>query len=188
MGSTVELQERCPCEGENNCPAGAPGRVEDGETVIRFVPGRNDLEWNEDGEVFLRPTAFPHDELERKTDKSASLLRDEHTAPEEAHRRASDRGRKGIWSEDPVLARAAVADIRAILDKAGRREACVHADPITDHLGVCPTHAYVRRADPPIDLDRRDARNAFREQLARRFSDIRHHSKAAVSKPPDPQP
>ena len=187
MGSMAEPQERCPCEGEDDCPAGAPGNVEDGETVIRFVQGRNDLEWHE-GEAFLKPSAFGRDELDLRRDKSASLLRDEHTAHEETGRRASARGRNGTWPADPVLARAPVSEIRAMLDDTDRREACVHANPITDQLGFCPTHAYVRRSYPPLDPEQRLAMNAFREKLARRFSDIRHHSGAAVLEPPETTP
>lgn len=185
MGSMAKPQERCPCEGEDDCPAGAPGKVEDGEVVIRFVPTRDDLEWNEDGEVFLRPTIFSHDELEKKRGKSASLLRGTLTEPEEVTRRARERGRNGNWPTDPVLARAVTSELRAYCDPTGRREACVHADPLKDQLGDCPTHALVRRADPPIDPAQRARKNAFREKLALTFSDIRHASNAAVVPPAD---
>ena len=187
MGSMAKPQERCPCDGEDDCPAGAPGRVADGEIVIRFVPKRDDLEWNEDGEAFLRPTIFSHDELERKRSKSASLLRDDLTQPDEVARRARERGRNGTWPTDPVLARALTSELRAYCDPTGRREACVHADPLEDQLGFCPTHAFVRRADPPIDPEQRARKNAFREKLALTFSDIRHVSDVAVVRPPDRQ-
>ena len=97
--------------------------------------------------------------------------------------RAKDCNREDGWAHDPVLARAKTSALRDLRDDRGRREACVHADPIQDHLGRCATHAYVRHAHRVPD--KKEVMNwaVFRAKVATEFSDVRHVSGAALSTP-----
>jgi hypothetical protein len=51
------------------------------------------------------------------------------------------------------MARAKTRQLRALLDKEGRREICVSPDPTdeSDPLDACPAHASAKRAFPPLD-------------------------------------
>lgn len=168
----------CPCEGDS--PEGAPGPVEDDEAVIRFVPYWNWLLRNGAGDLVLDQAAFPQQELEGKLGKSVSVLRS-MTDPPEIARRAIHRNREPKWADDPVAARGGVRPMRHLHDNAGRREICVNADPISDVLGHCPTHASILRATPPLDRDQRLHWAKLRLALASAFTDIAHVSGSLVS-------
>jgi hypothetical protein len=174
--------ETCPREGE--APSPAPGPVECTETVVRYVPLQAQLIRNAEGQPVLTAAAFPKDELRGVHGKSVSVLRDEHTAPEETARRAREMNRESMWSFDPVLARGLVISMRSIRDAEGRREVCVNADPTTDEndkLGACSSHASILRAHPPLDLTQRLESQMLRFKLAEQFTEIRHQSGTEVN-------
>jgi hypothetical protein len=169
--------ETCPHEGE--APSPAPGPVECGETVVRFVLLETQLIRNAEGQPVLTSAAFPKDELRGVRGKSVSVLRDEHTGPEETARRAREMNREPMWSSDPVLARGFVISMRKVRDAEGRREICVNADPTTDEndkLGACPSHASILRANPPLAPTQRLEWQTLRVKLAELFTEIRHMS------------
>lgn len=167
--------EPCPCEG--NAPDGAPGPVADDETVIRIVPLRGWLARSGTGRAELTSAAFPEDELEGKKGKSASVLRP-MTEPAELARRAAARNREEAWANDPVVARGLVRPMRQLRDGADRREICVNADPVTDALGPCSTHASILRSVPLPDRSKRLERAKLRLALASVFIEIAHLSGA----------
>ncbi len=167
--------EPCPCEG--NAPDGAPGPVADDETVIRIVPLRGWLARSGTGRAELTSAAFPEDELEGKKGKSASVLRP-MTAAAELAQRAAARNREEAWASDPVVARGLVGPMRQLCDGAARREICVNADPVTDALGSCSTHASILRSVPLPDRSKRLERAKLRLALASVFAEIAHLSEA----------
>jgi len=169
-----------PCPGEALAPRPAPSPVGDDETVIRFVPLRGWLAYDGSGHVELTSAAFPEQELEGRKGKSVSVLR-HMTAPQEILRRAVARNREPAWANDPVVARGRVLSMRQLRDCAGRREICVNADPITDNLGQCPTHAGILRSDPLPDRSRRLERARLRLALASIFFDVAHLSGSPVA-------
>ncbi len=165
--------EPCPCEG--HAPDGAPGPVADDETVIRIVPLRGWLARGAAGQAELSVAAFPEQELEGKNGKSVSVLRP-MTEPADLARRAAARNREDAWAGDPVVARGSAGSMRQLRDGAGRREICVNADPVTDALGPCSTHASILRSDPPPDRTRRLQRAKLRLALASVFVEVVHLS------------
>ncbi len=175
---TAASGDPCPCEGKS--PEGAPGAVKDAEAVIQFVPYSSWLLRNGGGHLVLDQSAFPQQELEGKDSKSVSVLRD-MTEPSEIAGRAARRNREPKWTDDPVVARGGVLPICRLQDTAGRREVCVNADPITDDLGHCPTHASILRATPPLDRTQRLRWAKLRLALASNFTDIAHVSGNTVS-------
>jgi len=165
--------EPCPCE--RNSPDGAPGPVADGETVIRFVPLQDWVARSGTGRAELTVAAFPEEELEGRKGKSVSVLRP-MTGPAELVRRAVARNREAAWAGDPVVARGSVGPMRQLRDGEERREICVNADPITDELGHCPTHASILRSNPPPDRSQRLQRAKLRLALVSVFLDVAHLS------------
>ena len=154
----------------------------DDEFVLRFVPSSAWLIHDEAGRATLSTAAFPAEELEGKRDKSISVLRG-MTPPPEIQRRAGSRNLEPGWKSDPVAARAVVQKLRALQDASGRREICVNADPTTDRLGPCPTHASILRSVPPRDPSPRTERAKLRFALTRIFADLAHISGSAVGEP-----
>lgn len=174
--------EPCPCE--RDAPAGAPGPVDDAETVIRFVPVAASIARDGRGGTALTPMAFPQDELLGRKGKSVSVLR-EMTAADEVARRGAAINKEPAWADDPVLAKASVRALRQLLDKKRRRELCVNADPVEDNFGRCPTHASVLRASPPPDKTQRLEWTRLRLELAAQFADVVHCSGSPVASPGD---
>lgn len=164
--------EPCPCEQES--PDDAPGPVGNGETVIRAVSVGEWLAW-EDGRPTLMTMAFPDGEIRGRQGKNVSVLRG-MTEDQEVVWRLTNLNKNPNWSEDPVRAIAPVCNIRALMDARQRREVCVNADPITDRLGHCRTHASLIRAEPALDKDQRMHWTKLRFELALRFIDIAHCS------------
>jgi hypothetical protein len=172
-----------PCPREREAPPPAPGPVESSEILVRFVVIREQLIVTDEGLPALTSAAFSQEELRGRGGKSVSVLRDEHTAPQETGRRAQAVNRESAWSSDPVLARGVVSFVRNIRDREGRREICVYADPTTDEndkFGACPSHASILRANPPPDRRQRLEWQMLRLKLAEQFTRIRHHSGADV--------
>ena len=172
-----ESSDECPCEGVS--PPGAPGSVEDCETVLRIVPIYDQLAFGEDGVPSLTSASFSQDELAGKSGKTVSVLREELTPSSEITRRCTALTKDEGWKSDPVVARASAADLRSIVNENSKREICVNADPTRaeDILGACSTHASLIRAitqDTKIPL--RLAWGVLRATLASRFKDIRHAS------------
>jgi len=166
-------QDICPCESDS--PPGAPGPVSHEESVIRFVPSKNWIVRGAAGQAELSVAAFPEQELEAKKGKSVSVLRC-MTEAAELERRAVARNREPSWADDPVVARGTVATMRQLCDGMNRREICVNADPITDELGHCPTHASILRSNPPPDRSQRLQRAMLRLALASLFVEVAHLS------------
>jgi hypothetical protein len=171
-----------PCPGEQQVPAGAPSAVADSETVTRLVPSLGWIIRDGKGQAALGPVAFPKVDLSGKDARTISVLRD-MTEPAETRRRAVCMNTELAWTEDPVIARAPVLQLRLVCDTQGRREACVFADPTTaetDKFGACPTHASILRACPPLDMKQRLEWNRLRLALAQTFAEVRHVSGQAV--------
>lgn len=173
-------EEPPPCPCERDAPEGAPGPVEDTETVIRFVPSTAWIAWDEAGQAKLRPAAFPQDELQGGKGKSVSVLRG-MTPPEEVAQRAATRTRESAWSGNPATAAALVLTLRQLLDQRERREICINADPVDTELGFCSTHASILRADPPLDKTQRLAWAILRLKLATAFGHAMHCSGQPVA-------
>jgi hypothetical protein len=170
----------CPCEID--VPDGAAGAVTDDEIITRFVPLESWLVWNDEGRPELTIAAFPKSELQGAKGNCASVLRD-GIGRLELEARASDRNREPAWTalNDPVLATAAVADIRQLRSEK-RRLACVNADPITDQIGPCPWHAGLVGGQPEIPKKPNLPWDTVREMIASRFTSITHFS-GTVPKP-----
>jgi hypothetical protein len=168
----------CPCE--QNTPDGAPGSVDDTEMVVRFVPTSVWIAWDETGKARLRPAAFPEEELKGSKGKSVSVLRG-LTAPDEVFRHAVNPNREPAWAGNPVVAKAQVLILRNITDKRRRCEICVNADPVETELGLCPTHASILRAHPPLDREQRLAWAILRLKMATAFIDVAHASRQPVA-------
>ena len=178
-------QTACPCEAD--APPPAPGPITGAEVIVRFVPLADQLTLNTQGEPVLAPVAFSKDELAGKNNKSGSVLRGGLTAGHEIARRARAKNKQPEWTQDPVLARADVGELRALRDSSGWRMVCINADPTTaqdDPLGPCPTHASVLRSHPPLSNQQRIEWLLLRTQVSTAFRLISHHSGHKVSVPP----
>jgi len=170
-----------PCPHEQIVPDGAPGAVRDDEWVIRFVPSRDWLMWDDNARPVLRSAAFPRDELAGREGKSVSLLR-QITPDVAVKQRGKFLNKEDSWRDDPVIAKAEVTKLRGLRDQRGRREVCVNADPTTDDLGYCATHANVLRACPPLEKTQRTEWSKLRLKVATQFTEIRHHSGRAPTR------
>jgi hypothetical protein len=174
----VENSPACPCEGE--CPPGAPGAVQNNETVLRTVPVYEQLVFGPDGQPGVALTFFSRDELAGRNDKTVSVLREGSTSIEEIARRCVALTQDPSWQSDPVIAKASAEALRKIVDADNQREICVNADPTTkdnDKLGACPTHASILRAIAQnTKVPPRLSWGIIRAQLAERFSQVQHLS------------
>lgn len=169
------------CPGEDDCPAGAPGAIEDHETIARFIPDIDWITWDDDGVANVSVSAFSQKELNSKVpDKSScSLGRSDKMSDEEFLRCASNRNKCEAWNGNPVTAYALTEKIRTICDDFGRQEACVYADPLDGFTA----HAFLRRGEPPLDGKRKMEWAVFRRKVALEFNKVYHYSGAIVSEP-----
>lgn len=129
--------EPCPCEDKT--PPASPGPVADQEILVRFVENRTHVATDGSGMVYLVPTAIRKEDLRGKNGRSFSLAREAHSEGSELIRRAAARTAEVEWKRNPVFARTRTERLRAIVDKAKRREVCVNSDPTTsenDPLGA----------------------------------------------------
>jgi hypothetical protein len=180
----------CPCE--NSGAHSSLGPVQDVEVVIRFVSRRDHLPLDS-GKLRLTSSHFSSADIKgaREKDgrkKSVSSFRGNGlTSVSELVARACVRNRVDEWSEDPVIAIAQVCDLRQIRDTDGRREICVYADRTEkdDPLGVCESHASIRRSEPTDRDHNRQDIAILRSRLSDAFAEVRHLiSGAAAIAPP----
>jgi hypothetical protein len=181
------------CADEAVAPAGAPGPVDDTETVIKFVRVALSLGWDNNGRPYLLPAAIRKEDLEaKKPGKSVSVFREEPAQPGELLRRGCALNAQLEWRVDPVAARASVRRLRQLTDavSAQWRLVCVNADPTdsSDLLGACPTHASIVRSDPKPDGKQRMEWLLARSAVAAAFSEmnITHLSSGVVVTPLPP--
>lgn len=167
-----------PCPDEDNPSQDAPGRVEDSELVLR-VASQRDWVVHEPGRTTLSTAAFPKTQLQGKAGASVSLMRP-MTPSHEVLKRAKAVTKSPEWADDPVLGRAPTGMIRGIVDADGRREFCVNADVVDDHLGRLVTHASLLRSCPVPDSSQRAEWQAVRLKIAQTFDDVRHCSGSAI--------
>jgi hypothetical protein len=188
---TMENSTACPCEGD--IPDGAPGSVDDHEILLRGVPLYEQLVFTEEGKPTLGPTFFSQDELQGKSGKTVSILRDDLTPAVEVSRRCTALNKDELWQSDPVVARALTEALRRMVNSDNQREICVNADPTTndnDKLGACATHASIIRAiaESSKSVPPRLTWGVLRANLAARFSDLKHLSGKAPTPRPSPTP
>ncbi len=175
---SAQQADPCPCE---QCGAGSSfGPVADSEAVLRLVSRRNALLREADG-WRLAPASFARDDINGVEDKagrrSVSTFRSGDKTPYDALvSRACAGNTEPDWTEDPVVAKARVSNLRAIVDPGGRREVCVYADSTeaTDPLGTCDSHASIRKSEPAFERHQRQSIAILRSQLSDAFAEIRH--------------
>ena len=175
------------CAHEAATPPGAPGPVDNSETVIHFVRLALLLTWDAQGKPHLLPQAIRREDLEaKKPGKSVSVYREALTPSAELKRRGCLLNVQPEWGADPVAARVAVLSLRKLTDAlaANWRLVCVNADPTTaadDRLGACATHASIVRSNPKPDAKKRMEWLLAQSEVAAAFTRIDHLSGAAVS-------
>jgi hypothetical protein len=169
----------CPCEqsGERSCF----GPVRDEELIVRFVIRRDELLRGEANNWRLVGTSFASSDINGAKDakgrRSVSSFRGGGMTPYDALvARACSKNTEPSWAEDPVIATALAGDLRRIVDDAGRREFCVYADATgeTDELGVCESHASIRKSEPAYARHQRQSIAILRSRLSDAFIEIRH--------------
>jgi hypothetical protein len=168
------------CAQETAPPPGAPGPVDDAETVLHFVRLALWLRWDNQGDPHLLHTAIRKEDLEAKTPgKSVSVYREPGTSAGELSRRGLALNLQPEWAADPVAARASVLSLRQLIDvlAANWRLVCVNADPM---LGACLTHASIVRSDPKPGDKQRMQWLLVQSEVAAAFGQIAHLSGAAV--------
>lgn len=177
--------EACPLEwisAENS-----PGPVLNEETIIRLGVIPSHVAIASQGGFHLVPVAVSKSELNGKNNHSYSLLREAHVEENDLIARAKGTNTFPGWNDNPVLARASVANVRAVVDDNGTREICVNADPTTDEtdrFGACRAHASALRSENPprskIDPNR-IGWMLLRTWVGECFTDIRHVDGAPVA-------
>jgi hypothetical protein len=168
-----------PCPREELVPSGAPSAVEDDEHILRVIVRAEWLNRTPDGTIIPNSAAFPQKELQRKQNRTVSVIRSIASFAN-TFSRAEQVNRQPEWTSDPVIAKASVSSIRALRSDATEREACVLADP--DHTTDPPflTHASVVRACPLPADGARIIWHDLRLELAAQFEEVIHLSGKAV--------
>ena len=175
---TAQPVEPCPCEQSGRHSSLGP--VGDAEVVVRFVPKRDNLV-NEGGRPRLVAASFARDDIKGvgsgPSKRSVSSFRGQGKTPyTDLLARACFQNREPAWCEDPVVAFANVKDLRVIVDQDGRREICVYADRTLDDdpLGVCESHASIRKSSPADQKHNRQDIALLRSCLSDAFAEVRH--------------
>lgn len=165
----------CPCEMDH--PSVDINAVQNEENLVKVVVLRNHLVASINGNIQLTTTAISQDDISGKKDasghiRSVSTFRADKMPPEEMVRRAKGINKVPEWSDDPIAASVAVADLRNIMDDSGRREICVYAEPTDekDKLGPCPAHAGLKRSLLPPIPGSRLSWAVLRSTVAQKFT------------------
>ena len=168
--------ESSPCPSELTDPSSDVGHCRDHEHLIKVVELRMLIVDNGVGRALLAPSAIKQSDLS-KPERSVSTLRKELTSSEEVQRRAKAINKQAEWADDPLIAVASIESLRCIVDRQGRREVCVFAEPTSaseDSLGPCLSHAGLKRSLPaPLPTDRLDWA-MLRGKVAAAFSNLEH--------------
>jgi hypothetical protein len=172
---TDKEDNSCPCEMDgliNGVTA-----VQDDENLIKVIPLKSHLVTSKDGSVQLTSTAISQDDISGKKDalgasRSVSTFRAELTPRLELERRAKSINKVPEWSDDPISAIVSTKALRAVIDKSGRRELCVYAEPTDekDKLGPCLSHAGLKRSLSPPIPDSRLSWAVLRSTVAQKFT------------------
>jgi hypothetical protein len=166
-----------PCPGERDDPCWGVSAVADDELLIKIVEIRSLLTEDEQGRPRLTASAIKRDDLAGRDGRSVSTLRQGLTPHNEIQRRSKSINKEPAWVDDPLLATATTLDLRNLMDRASRREVCVHAEPTTienDKLGACPTHAGIKRSCTPPETKSRLEWAVLRGAVAAKFREFRH--------------